>query len=374
MKKICVITSARSEYGLLRWLMEEIRDDKNLKLQLIVAGSHLSGEFGFTYKEIEKDGFKIDEKIEFLISSDTKIGIAKSMGVCGISITDAFERLNPDIIVVLGDRYELLPICSTALVMNVPIAHISGGDVTEGAIDDQVRNAITQMATIHFPGTKKSAKRIIGMGVNSKMVFAVGEPGLDNFNRLPKLKKNQIAKELGLNINKKWVLLTYHPETKISLKDNLEVVGNIVLALLNMVEIQIIITKANADYGSIQINKFLLNISERHNNFFLVDSLGQKNYINIMRYCWFMIGNSSSGIVEAPSLRLKVVNIGNRQKGRLISKNVVNAKGDYNSIIRALKKIMTLDFDKRIKNIENIYGEGNTSVKIKNILRIFPKI
>jgi UDP-N-acetylglucosamine 2-epimerase (non-hydrolysing) len=368
MKKICVVTSARSEYGLLRWLMEEIKNDPFLKLQLVVAGSHLSSEFGYTYREIEKDGFVIDEKIEFLISSNTKKSLAKSMGVCGISIADAFEKLKPDIIVVLGDRYELLPICSTALVMNIPIAHISGGDITKGAIDDQVRNAITQLATLHFPGTKESANRIIKMGIDPKKVFAVGEPGLDNFLRLPKLKKEEIAERLGLDDKLKWIILTYHPETKISLKKNMEIIKNIIKVLSNLKNVQIVMTKANADFGGLQINEYLTEVSQKQNNFMLFDNLGQENYINILRYAWFMIGNSSSGIVESPIIKLPVINIGQRQKGRFFCKNVINSNGSVNSLKKMITILTSSKFSALLKNLQTPYGKGKTAMKIKDVL------
>jgi GDP/UDP-N,N'-diacetylbacillosamine 2-epimerase (hydrolysing) len=369
-KKICIVTAARSEYGLLRWLMQEIKDDPELKLQLIVTGSHLSNEFGLTYKEIEKDGFIIDEKIEMLLSTSTATGIAKSMGICAIGIADAFDRLNPDILVVLGDRYELLPICSSALVMNIPIAHISGGDVTEGAIDDQVRNAITKLATIHFPGTEESAKRIIQMGENPKMVHVVGEPGLDNFVRLNCISKQELASDLKLDMSKKWVLLTYHPETKISIEENLIVAKNIITALLQQKDIQVVITKANADLGGSEINIYLKSICEEYTSeFTMVDNLGQLRYISLLKVLSFMIGNSSSGIVETPIIPLPVINVGNRQKGRFVCKNIINTNGTCESMINAIETIRTDAYISGLRNIFNPFGEGNASEPIKNILK-----
>ena len=350
--------------------MAEIKNDDTLTLQLVVAGSHLSGEFGYTYREIENDGLKIDEKVEFLLSSETKKSIAKSMGICAMSIADVFERLKPEIVIVLGDRYELLPICSTALVMNIPIAHISGGDVTEGAIDDQVRNAITQMATIHFPGTKQSAKRIIQMGINPKKVFVVGEPGIDNFSRLPKLKRREIAQKFGLNVKLEWILLTYHPETKRTLNANLTTLKNIITVLSDLKDIQVIMTKANADFGGIQINEYLMEISKKHSNFILVDNLGQTNYINLLRYVWFMIGNSSSGIIEAPVISLPVINIGKRQEGRFFCKNVLRSDDTVINITKAINKLSSLPYIRSLKKIFSPYGNGKTSKKIKEILKL----
>jgi len=292
------------------------------------------------------------------------------MGICAIGIADVFERLKPDIIVVLGDRYELLPICSTALVMSIPIAHISGGDITEGAIDDQIRNAITQLATLHFPGTKESAKRIIQMGISPTKVFTVGEPGIDNFFRLTKLKKNVIAQEFGLDEKFKWILMTYHPETKISLKKNLKIVENIITVLLGLKNTQVIITKANADFGGVQINEYLEEVANRRSNFILVDNLGQIKYINLLRYAWFMIGNSSSGIIEAPVIPLPVINIGKRQEGRFFCKNVLCADGTIINITKSINKLLSLSYIKGLKKVTSPYGDGKTSKRIMDILKL----
>ncbi len=221
MKKIAVVTGARSEYGLLRWVIDEIHHATELQLQLIVTGGHLSPEQGLTYRCIEEDGYDIDAKVDMLLSSDCASGIAKSMGMCSIGMSDAFLHLQPDMIVVLGDRYELLPIVGTALVMRIPIAHISGGDITEGAIDNEVRNAVTMMSTLHFPGTQTSAARIGRMIGTMKNVFVVGETNLDNFIRLPNLSRIELADSLGIDADKPWILMTYHPVTKESREKNL---------------------------------------------------------------------------------------------------------------------------------------------------------
>jgi len=265
-KNVCVITAARSEYGVLRWIIDEIQHDDNLKLQLVVTGSHLSSDFGYTYKEIELDGYNIDWKVEMLLSSSTRSGISKSMGLCSIGISDAFEMLKPDIVVVLGDRYELLPICSVALLMGIPLAHISGGDITEGAIDDQIRNAITMMSTLHFPGVISSASRIMQMLDSKKNVFVVGEPGLENFKRITLLSRESLAESLNLDINKKWILITQHPETKTSLENNLVMASNIIKSLDVFDDIQVVITKANADFGGKQINDYFEDISLKNSD------------------------------------------------------------------------------------------------------------
>lgn len=367
MKKICIVTASRSEYGLLRWLIDEVKNDDQLLLQLVVTGSHLSPEFGLTYTEIEKDDYKIDEKVEIVLSSSSQVGIVKSMGLCSIGFADVFYRLSPDILVVLGDRYELLPICTAALVMNIPIAHISGGDITEGAIDNQVRNAITMMAFLHFPGVKDSAERIERMTGTNRNVYVVGEPGLDNFNRLSLWDRQDLAVNLLLDSSKKWILLTYHPETKLQLEENLNTTKNIIEALDSRNDIQVIITGANSDYCGSQINELLKTIASTNSSkykFFM--SLGQIRYLSLMKEVDFIIGNSSSGIVEAPYLSKIVVNVGERQKGRYISANVVNTSNDLFSISKAIIKASYLKV-----STDNYFGNGNSSVKIKDLIKNF---
>jgi UDP-hydrolysing UDP-N-acetyl-D-glucosamine 2-epimerase len=369
MKKICIVTATRSEYGLLRWLIDEVANDELLTLQLVVTGAHLEPEFGFTYREIEKDGYKIDEKINISITSSIK-GIVKSMGVCSIGFAKAFSRLKPDIVVVLGDRYELLPICSAALIMGIPIAHISGGDITEGAIDDQVRNAVTMMASVHLPGVKASAERIERMTGTSKNIFTVGEPGLDNFYRLKLWNRQKLAEELSLESSKKWVLLTYHPETKLGLKENLFAVKNIIESLNLKNDVQVIITGANSDFGGKKINELFAQTSKIDSlkyKFYI--SLGQLRYLSVMKEVEFVIGNSSSAIFEAPFLKKPAINVGNRQKGRYLCGNIISSTADYNSLVQSINAIQTktLDFSDA-----NYYGNGNATIlildKIKNFI------
>ena len=366
--KICIVTASRAEYGTLRWLIDEIANDNDLCLQLIVTGSHLSNEQGYTYLQIEEDGYHIDEKLEMLMASSSLVGIVKSMGICSLSIGEAFARLMPDIIVVLGDRYELLPICSAALLMNIPIAHISGGDVTLGAIDDQIRNAVTMMASVHFPGVKESALRIARMIGNNKNIYAVGEPGLDNFIRLELFSREDLAHYLNLDVNKQWILLTFHPETKKDLEENMIILMNIVSEILEMGKnFQLIVTKANADYGGVQINEYLTLESEKR-DFFLFSSLGQLRYLSLMKYVYCVIGNSSSGIIEAPFLGKPVINIGKRQEGRHTCENVINVSGKKGSVRDALNKLLKTS---NIFNPDYYYGDGLTSNKIKTHIKEF---
>lgn len=368
-KKVCIVTAARSEYGLLRWLIDEVSRDEELILQLVVTGSHLSEEFGNTYQEIEKDGYSIDYKVDMKLSVSDASGIAKSMGYCMLGLTDALQFLKPDILVVLGDRYELLPICSTALVLNIPIAHISGGDVTEGAIDDQIRNAVTMLSSIHFPGVKDSGENIARMTNSPNNIYVVGEPGLDNFTRMPLWSREQLAESLNLDINKKWILVTQHSETKASLGDNLQMAKNIIAALDALDGIQVVITKANADLGGTQINDYFESVAAANSQkYSLYPSLGQLRYMSFMKEAFCVIGNSSSGIVEAPYLAKPVINIGERQKGRYMAPNIISVTGLENTIAEAISKI-TLQDTENIFKPDYHFGEGNASVKIKNYIK-----
>lgn len=358
--KVCVITAARSEYGLLRWIINEIRDNSNLLLQLIVTGSHLSPEHGLTYQYVEEDGFTNYRKIEFLLSTVSANGIAKSMGLCASSFADAFTDLQPDLVVVLGDRYELLPICNTAFVMGIPIAHISGGDITEGAIDNQIRNAVTMLSTLHFPGTEASKQNIIRMTGGNANVFCVGEPGLENFKRSQLFNRTEISKELQIAIDKKWILATLHPETKCSINKNLLMARKMMEALLGIENAEIVITQANADLGGSEMNAYFRECADDNSNVHLYKSLGQQRFLSVMNEAWCVIGNSSSGIVEAPFLGIPVINIGNRQKGRYICHNVTDiAQFENEQISEAIAKINNNSFTP-----DYYYGDGNTSKRI----------
>lgn len=366
MKKVCVVTSARSEYGVLRWVIDCIDKDENLQLQLIVTGGHLSPEQGLTYKAIIDDGYNIDSKVEMLLSSDSPVGISKSMGLCLIGISDTFDRLKPDIIVVLGDRYELLPIVESALIMKIPVAHISGGDVTEGAIDNEIRNAVTMMATLHFPGVEDSANNIRRMLGKNSNIYVVGEPGLDNFNKLSLMSRKELAINLQLNIDKKWILVTIHPETQESLEYNLNIAKNVKSILDSLVDINVIITKANTDLGGFQINKYWTSVAQENpQRYKLLSSLGQKRYLSFMKECTFVLGNSSSGIIEAPCLGIPVMNIGDRQQGRHLCKNIFQVPNDIDSMKKTCKFILRT----KKKSFDNYYGDGHTSEKIVNIIK-----
>jgi UDP-hydrolysing UDP-N-acetyl-D-glucosamine 2-epimerase len=366
MRKICIVTATRAEYGHLKWLIDEIYHDPSLDLQLIVTGAHLSSEQGNTVNAVYTDGYPIASLLDVGIDNSTKLSIAQTMSRIGEKIAVVFDVLKPDVLVVLGDRYELFPICFTAFVMGLPIAHISGGDVTEGAIDDDIRNAITMISSYHFPSTQDSARNIIRMRNSDRNIFAVGELSLDLFDRLALMSRSKLSMELNIDQNKRWILLTYHPETKETMPYNMEVIHNIVVALQNIPNVEIVITKANMDYGGQEINKQWEIISMQYpETFRLFSSLGQLRYLSLMKQVFFVIGNSSSGIVETPFLSIPAINIGNRQKGRYQCGNIIQTGIEAEEIKKAIKKIESLG------KIEDRYywGDGKTAEKIKRILR-----
>lgn len=365
MKKVCVITASRSEYGVLRWIIDEIYHSEDLQLQLVVTGAHLLPEQGLTYKLIEEDGYPICEKVEMLLSSSNEVGIIKSMGVCSISIANTFRRLSPDIIVVLGDRYELLPIVSAALIMRIPVAHISGGDVTEGAIDDEVRNAVSMMSTLHFPSVDDSADNLKRMRGTDKNIFTVGEPGLDNFNKIILWSRQQLAENLNLDINQHWSLVTLHPETKLTIEENMDMAHSLLEAMASIENVQYVITKANTDMGGVDINNYWQEIvKKKTDKFRLYSSLGQVRYLSFMLQANMVLGNSSSGIIEAPFLGIPVVNVGKRQNGRYIGKNVISCERTVFSIRSAISKAMNAK-----RTIDEYWGDGHTSERIVKYLK-----
>lgn len=369
--KVCIITAARSEYGLLRWLIDEIHQDPDLTLQLVVTGSHLSEKYGNTVSEIEADGYPIAARVDMQLSTVTEVALAKSMARCAAGIADAFSELRPDIVVVLGDRYELLPICSTALVMNIPIAHISGGDVTEGAIDDQVRNAVSMLTTLHFPGVPDSAQNLQRMFNSDKNIVVAGEPGLENFRRLSLLTREELAKSLNLDASKKWILVTQHSETKENPATNLKMASGIIESLNDIPDIEVVITKANADFGGEAINDYFASVVARNpQQYKLFSSLGQLRYLSFMREAYCIIGNSSSGIVEAPYLAKPVINIGQRQTGRHFAPNVITVPGTGNSVAEAFRTVASAEFRNSLVP-DYHFGDGNSSEIIKLKIKSF---
>lgn len=366
-KKICIITAARSEYGLLKWVIDGVYKDKELELQLVVTGAHLSEEHGMTVQFIEEDGYPIAARVDMQLASDNKADIVRSMGQCSIGMADALADLNPDVLVVLGDRYELLPIVSAALVLGIPVAHISGGDITEGAIDNEVRNALSMMSAIHFPGVESSADNLRRMLGDDAPIYTAGEPGLESFLRFDLMSREELAENLELDIEKRWCLVTLHPETKIGIEENVAMAGNLFEAMQQSKNVQFVISKANADFGGTQINAFWEEaVKHDTEKYQLFTSLGQKRYLSFMQQTVGVIGNSSSGIVEAPFLGIPVINIGDRQKGRHLCKNVIQCNRSKQSIAEAFTEMMA-----QPKIVDTYYGDGHTAERIINRLKEF---
>ena len=364
-RKICIATASRAEYGIMRCLIQDIKKDPDLTLQLIVTGTHLSPKHGLTYKEICDDGLEADELIHVPLDRTDKPSLVKAMANYLSGMADALERLKPDILVVLGDRYELLPICSAAVVMNIPIAHISGGDITEGAIDDQIRHAVTKLAFLHFPGNEDSAKRIIQMGENPEHVFTVGEPGLDAFHHIEIASRADIAKELDLSKNKNWILLTYHPETTIDSSTNQQRIQNLINFFSSADNVQIVATGANADCGGNEINKYIHQMAtEMPDKIKFIMNLGHKRYIQLLHHVFCIAGNSSSAIIEAPMLNIPVLNIGDRQKGRFMDNCIVSCDATTPELEKHYALIRSHEFRSTLDNTTSYYGDGHATERI----------
>ena len=374
MKKICVITGTRAEYGLLRPLVKKIHDDSELKLQLVATGMHLSPEFGLTYREIEEDGFIIDEKVEILLSSDTSTGISKSMGLAMIGFADALQRLQPDMIVVLGDRYEIFAAASAAMIHKIPIAHIHGGETTEGAFDEAMRHAITKMSYLHFTSTEAYRKRVIQLGENPDRVFNTGALGIENIKVLNLLGKNELEHSIQFKIEDPTALVTFHPVT---LENHTAQVQfqELLNALDKAENLRIIFTKANADTEGRVINGMIDNyVEQTKHKSIAFTSLGQLRYLSVLKYVNLVIGNSSSGIVEAPSFHVPTINIGDRQKGRIQAQTVINCLPEKAEIYNAIHLGLSAEFNEAIRDVMNPYGDGDVSIKIiKEIKKVFQK-
>jgi len=364
-RSICVVTGSRAEYGLLYWLMKGIQDDPDLELQLIATGMHLSPEFGLTYKVIEQDGFAIDATVEMLLSSDTSVGIAKSVGLGVIGFADALSRLRPDVLVLLGDRFEILAAAQAALVARIPIAHIAGGDTTEGAFDEAIRHSITKMSHLHFVTNEDALLRVRQLGENPEHIYLVGSPGLDHIKRLSLLDRATLEKELAFQFKQRNVLVTFHPVTLD--EQSAGVQFEVLLQALGSLgpEVGIIFTKPNADTDGRVLIGMIDDFLIKHSNARAYTSLGQLRYLSVMAQVNAVVGNSSSGLYEAPSLKVPTVNIGNRQKGRLQAASVLNCPIEAQAISQAVSKAFDLD----CSGVMNPYGDGESSARIIGVLK-----
>lgn len=366
MKKICVVTATRAEYGLLRPLMQKIKSGSDFTLQVLVTGAHLSTEFGLTYQQIEADGFIIDKKVEMLLSSDTDSGIVKSMGLGMIGYADALQELKPDALVILGDRYEMLSVAAAASIFKIPIIHLHGGEITEGAYDDAIRHAITKLSALHFTSTEDYRKRVIQMGEQPDTVFNVGAIGLDNIRNIRFLSREELEQDLEIKFKKYNYQITFHPETlaDVSAAEQFE-------ELLKAVDQQedsfFIFTKANADTDGRVINQMIDNyVRVNQDKAKAFTSLGTLRFLSVLKQCDAIIGNSSSGIIEAPSLGVFTINIGDRQKGRIQAESVLNCAANHQLILGDFQFIK--DKANKREVFQNPYGEGNTTPQIYQIL------
>lgn len=364
-RRICVVTGSRAEYGLLYWLMKSIREDSALELQLVVTGMHLSPEFGSTYRVIEDDGFTIDAKVEMLLSSDTPVGIAKSIGLGVAGCAEALDRLRPDILVLLGDRFEIYAAAQAALIARIPIAHIAGGDTTEGAFDEAIRHSITKMSHLHFVTNEVSAQRVRQMGEAVEHVYNVGNPGLDQIRHLKLLGRDDLEQELGFELKPRNLLVTFHPVT-LEMQSAHVQFQELLIALARFgTDTGIIFTKPNADTGGKALIQMIDEFVARHHNMKAYTSLGQLRYLSVLSHVDAIVGNSSSGLYEAPSFKKPTVNIGDRQKGRLQAASVINCPPLADEIVRAISAAFELD----CSGVANPYGAGNSSPQIISILK-----
>lgn len=370
MRKIAVFTGTRAEYGLLYWLMKGIEEDDALELQLIVSGMHLSPEFGFTLNAIEKDGFHVSEKVEMLLSSSTGVGVAKSMGLGVIGFADTLARLSPDCLVILGDRFEALAIAQTATVLQIPIAHLHGGELTEGLIDEAIRHAITKMSHLHFASTEVYRKRIIQLGEQPLRVFNVGAPAIENIRRLTLMSIDEIEESLEFSLGKDPLLVTYHPIT-LAKEGGIESLKNLLVALENFIgQHKIVITFPNSDTHSRELIPLLKRFADKYpQHVLLAQSLGQLRYLSLMKISGAVVGNSSSGLLEAPGFGVPTVDIGIRQRGRLKPASVIESEDDVDAIKNAIRKALSELHRHTSKCVANPYGDGHVTEKIISILK-----
>jgi len=369
LKKIAVVTGTRAEFGLLSPLMDEIQSDKQMQLQLIVTAMHLSPEFGYTVDEIEKKGYKIDKKVECLLSSDSAVGITKSVGLAMIGFADVLNELNPDLVIILGDRTEMLAASTAAMVGNIPIAHIHGGETTEGAYDESIRHAITKMSYLHFASTETYRKRIIQLGEHPDRVFNVGAIGLDSIKNLVLLNKEEFEQSINFKLSKNNILITFHPVTLESQSAQAQFKA-IIDVLSELEDTHFIFTHANSDKNGRVINQMIEQfVNENQDRAVAFKSLGQLRYLSALRHVEIVLGNSSSGIIEVPYFYIPTINIGDRQKGRILSESVIQAEPTVEAINLAHEKAVDISFRTKIKSQEQLYGSGNTVEKIMDILR-----
>ncbi|MFZ0743850.1 MAG: UDP-N-acetylglucosamine 2-epimerase [Terracidiphilus sp.] len=370
-RKICVVTTSRADFGLLRGLIKAIQSDSDLRLQVIASGMHLSRGFGQTWRDIEAEGFRIDRKINLRMTGASNLDSVKSIALGLKGFAQAFDELKPDIIVVLGDRFELLGPAVSAMMLRIPIAHIHGGELTEGAIDDSVRHAITKLSSLHFPATETYRQRIIQMGESPRRVFNFGAPGLDQLYGSSLLTRTQLEQDLDFQLDGPVALVTYHPVTRDAGSATTQV--SCLVAAIKASGLKAVFTMANADAQGALINSRLRALcAQSPLRFKWMPHLGHRRYLSCLRHLALMVGNSSSGLTEAPSFRLPVVNIGDRQRGRVRAANIIDVPCDQAAIERGIKRALSSRFRTSLRGMRNPYDryhDGRTSERIKVVLK-----
>lgn len=370
MKKIVVLTATRAEYGLLAPIIKKLSLEPEIDVRVAATGAHLSPEFGMTINEIKDDGVRVDKEIDILLSSDTPAAISKTMGLAMVGFAEYFAECKPDALMVLGDRYETLAVCTAALNAQIPIVHLYGGEATEGLIDEAVRNVITKLSYLHFTSTEDYRHRVIQMGESPDRVFRVGAMGVENALHADLMSKEELEQSLGCSLGDKFAVLTFHPVT---LENNTAEtqIKELLMALEMFKEVTFVCTKANADMDGRIINECLQKFSETHENVYLFDSLGMKRYLSALSFAEFAIGNSSSGIIEVPSFKIPTINIGDRQKGRIQADSVINCEPIKEKIVNAINTAMSDSYLRNIKDVKNPYGDGDTSDTIVKVTKDF---
>ena len=369
MRKICVITGTRAEFGLLRPLIELIANDKELQLQLIATGMHLSPEFGYALNEITDAGFVVDKKVECLLSSDSSIGVSKTIALAVSGFADALAELTPDLVVVLGDRTEILGAVIATAMANIPIAHLHGGETTEGAYDEAIRHSITKFSHLHFTSTEAYRKRVIQLGEHPDTVFNVGAIGLDAIKKLPLLDKASFEQAIGFKLKERNILITYHPVT-LEKEAPIETFENILIALDELTNTALIFTHANSDKNGRIINKMITEYVSSHKDKAVeFKSLGQLRYLSALQFVDFVIGNSSSGMTEVPAFYIPTINIGDRQKGRINCESVINSNNSLEDIKKSITFALDKTFREKIQQQELLYGNGTAAEKILQIIK-----
>jgi UDP-hydrolysing UDP-N-acetyl-D-glucosamine 2-epimerase len=371
-RRVCIVTDSRAEYGHMRWLIHDLREDLEVELQVVVAGAHLSPWHGNTISEISADGIEINERVDMLLASDGPLAVTKSIGLGVIGFAEAFSRLGPAIVVILGDRFEMLAAAQAALVLRIPIAHLHGGEVTEGAIDEAIRHSITKMSHLHFVAAEPYRRRVIQLGEDPARVFNFGAPGLDHLTRTTFLSRADLEEFLGLRLAPPTLLVTHHPATLSDEEPSAEI-RELVMALEAIPEATVILTGVNADPGSASVAKIIHDFADRNcARVRLFESLGSLRFLSLMRLCNAVVGNSSSGIIEAPAFGVPSINIGDRQRGRLQADSILNCSPDNGLILAALHRALSPDIQTKAQHTVSVYGAGDASRQIIRVLKTYP--